>query len=167
VNIPAIDIPAVDIPAVDIPAITVPGNPPQHYPAQHYPAQHYPAQDYPAQHYSAQHYSAVRTNARHLARTCIDAPAVFSPVRTAVRVSHYAVIDPQFASTLTARYWSLAGSSVSSPDPTAAGFGQVNAAGFPKNQYVRSYVRRDGTFVGGYWRNSPTDGLPTCRIISC
>jgi hypothetical protein len=49
----------------------------------------------------------------------------------------------------------------------AAGFGELNAAGFPKNQYVRSYVRRDGTFVHSYWRNSPSDGLPTCRVISC
>ena len=24
-----------------------------------------------------------------------------------------------------------------------------------------------GAFVSGYWRNSPTDGLPTCRIIRC
>lgn len=46
-------------------------------------------------------------------------------------------------------------------------YGGFNEAGFPKNQYVRPYLRRDGTFVHGYWRNSPSDGLPTCRIIRC
>lgn len=46
-------------------------------------------------------------------------------------------------------------------------YGQLNGAGFPKTQYVRPYVRRDGTFVQGYWRNSPRDGLSTCRIIRC
>jgi len=56
---------------------------------------------------------------------------------------------------------------VSVPAPTAPGFGEFNAAGFPKNQYVRPYVTRTGTLVSGYWRNSPSDGLPTCHIISC
>jgi hypothetical protein len=61
----------------------------------------------------------------------------------------------------------LGGRTVSYPKVHASGYGQLNGAGFRKNQYVRSYLRRDGTFVNGYWRNSPTDGLPTCRIIHC
>jgi hypothetical protein len=52
--------------------------------------------------------------------------------------------------------------------PTYSGsIGGFNAAGFPKNQYVRPYIRSDGTSVNGYWRNSPTDGLPTCQFVSC
>ena len=46
-------------------------------------------------------------------------------------------------------------------------YGQLNGAGFPKNQWVRPYYRSSGTYVPGYWRNSPNDGLPTCRIIRC
>jgi hypothetical protein len=79
-------------------------------------------------------------------------------------VSDYQALDPRFSATLSDDYWRGAGSA---PDYTAPGFGELNGAGFPKNQYVRSYVRRDGTFVHGYWRNSPSDGLPTCQIISC
>jgi hypothetical protein len=84
-----------------------------------------------------------------------------------VRVSGYAAIDPGFSSSLSQRYWASAGPDVSVPDSTAPGFGSDNAAGFPKNQYVRPYVRSDGTMVTGYWRNDPTDGLPTCEVISC
>jgi len=43
----------------------------------------------------------------------------------------------------------------------------VNAARSPTNQYVRPYVRRDGTFADGWWRNSPSDGPRICRVISC
>ena len=46
-------------------------------------------------------------------------------------------------------------------------YGQPNAAGFPKNQYVSGYVTQSGKYVSGYWRNSPTDGYPTCTIIHC
>jgi hypothetical protein len=42
-----------------------------------------------------------------------------------------------------------------------------NDAGFPENQYVRPYTRRDGTRVDGYYRNSPSDSLPTFIYISC
>jgi len=48
-----------------------------------------------------------------------------------------------------------------------SGVGGVNDAGYPKNQYVRPHMRRDGTYVQGYWRNSPNDGLPTCKVIDC
>jgi hypothetical protein len=67
---------------------------------------------------------------------------------------------------LTETYWDSS-AYAKMPDFSAPGFGELNGAGFPKNQYGRPYVRRDGTFVSGYWRNSPSDGLPTCQIISC
>jgi hypothetical protein len=46
-------------------------------------------------------------------------------------------------------------------------YGQPNAAGFPKNQYVHAYHTKSGKYVSGYWRNSPTDGYPTCKVIHC
>jgi hypothetical protein len=87
--------------------------------------------------------------------------------RTTVRVSNYAAIDPQANVQATSTYWQDAGEAATLPDFSAPGFGELNGAGFPKNQYVRPYVRKDGTFVSGYWRNSPSDGYPTCKIISC
>jgi hypothetical protein len=105
--------------------------------------------------------------ATHVPATCINTAVAFAPVHTTIRASSYGAIDRQFSPQLTNRYWSAAGKTSYYPDVFAPGFGELNAAGFPKNQYVRSYVRRDGTFVSGYWRNSPTDGLPTCRVIRC
>ena len=155
VTLPAVTLPAVTLPAVTIPAASIDGT---HYPAQHYPAQHYPAQHYPAQHYPAQHYNG----------GCFDAPKAFAPQNTSMLPAQaYDSVDPSYSPTLTTRYWSAAGTSTSPPDPAAPGFGEFNAAGFPKNQYVRPYVRSDGTYVSSYWRNSPDDGLPTCKVISC
>lgn len=94
-------------------------------------------------------------------------PKAFALPNTTVRVSNYAAIDPGYSPTLTGAYWNSAGQGVSVPDTTAPGFGEFNAAGFPKNQYVRPYFRSDGTYVSGYWRNSPSDGLPTCQLITC
>jgi hypothetical protein len=50
---------------------------------------------------------------------------------------------------------------------TPSYYGQLNGAGCPKNQYVSPCFREDGTYVQGYWRNSPSDGLRTCSIIRC
>jgi hypothetical protein len=36
--------------------------------------------------------------------------------------------------------------------------GGINSAGCPKNRWVNGYMRSDGTYVQGYWRNSPVDG---------
>ena len=160
VDLPAVTLPAVTLPAVTLPAVTIPaaklGG--TSYPAQHYPEQHHPAQHYPAQHYAAQHYDG----------SCFDAPKAFAPQSTSLLPSQaYASVDPSYSPALTTRYWGAADTSTSPPDPTAPGFGEFNAAGFPKNQYVRPYVRTDGTYVSGYWRNSPDDGLPTCMVISC
>jgi hypothetical protein len=149
VDVPAVNIPASTIPASTIPAFTING---QHYPARHLPAVHL---------------KGVHLPGRHLAGGCLQAPAAFAPQRTTVLEDGYSRIDSDYSPTLTSRYWSSTGDASSYPDTTAPGFGQYNAAGFPKNQYVRSYVRRDGTMVSGYWRNSPSDGLPTCQVIGC
>lgn len=97
----------------------------------------------------------------------MNVPAAFSLPQTTVRVANYGALDPSYSPTLTQRYWSSDIQSISTPDPSAPGFGELNAAGFPKNQYVRPYMRSDGTLVSGYWRNSPSDGLPTCEVIAC
>jgi predicted small lipoprotein YifL len=160
-TIPATTIPATTIPATTIPATTIGG---VHYPAQHYPAQHYPAQHYPAQHYPAVTYPAQTIAGTTIPGDCFDAGTYPAPSQTTVRVSGYNALDRDYSPDLSNRYWRSGGSV---PNYTAPGFGELNEAGFPKNQYVRSYFRRDGTFVRGYWRNSPSDGLPTCRIITC
>jgi len=105
--------------------------------------------------------------AQHLPGGCLTTSAAFAPAATTVRIAGYSAIDPSFSPSLSNAYWRSAGTTVSIPDVTAPGFGELNAAGFPRNQYVRAYLRRDGTYVSGYWRNSPTDGLPTCHIIRC
>ena len=53
------------------------------------------------------------------------------------------------------------------PSYTSSYDGQLNAAGFPKNQYVSPYVTKSGKYVGGHYRNSPADGLRTCSIVRC
>jgi hypothetical protein len=148
VHLAAVQLPAVDLPATTLPAFTFNGH---RYPARYLPGQHIPGSIIPA---------------TTIPGGCFDAPASFAPAATTVRVTGYDRLDRDFSGPLSDRYWG-ANSEVSAPDPTAAGFGDLNAAGFPKNQYVRPYVRRDGTAVSGYWRNSPSDGLPTCRVISC
>jgi hypothetical protein len=149
VHIAATHIAGTTIPATTIPGTTVGGT---KLPAVHLPATTLPPVDLPA---------------TTLPGGCFDTPSSFALPNTTVRVSSYSAIDPSFSPALSERYWSAAGPGVSVPDPTAPGFGQDNAAGFPRNQYVRPYVRTDGTLVSGYWRNDPTDGLPTCRVVSC
>lgn len=98
---------------------------------------------------------------------CYDASDDFLPDNTTYLADEdYADIDRSYSAGLTRRYWS-SDPSTAYPDYSAPGFGEHNAAGYPRNQYVRAYVRRDGTYVSGYWRNSPADGLPTCRIVNC
>jgi hypothetical protein len=163
-HLPAVHIPATNIPAVTIPAVTIPRTcfAGQCYPAQHYPAQHYPAQHFPAVNIPAQTIPAMRVRG-----SCVNTSLQFAPLQTTVRVRNYGALDSRYSPRLTQSYWNDAGSSTYYPNTFASGFGGFNAAGFPKNQYVRPYLRRDGTFVSGYWRNSPSDGLPTCRIIHC
>jgi hypothetical protein len=142
---------AVDLPATTLPAVTINGHryPARRIPARRIPARHIPGRTIPG---------------RTIKGRCYAVPTSFTPSRTTVRVSGYEGLDKNYSSDLTKTFWRNV---PRAPDPTARGFGELNAAGFPKNQYVRPYVRRDGTVVSGYWRNSPTDGLPTCRVISC
>jgi hypothetical protein len=149
VHIAATHISGTTIPATTIPGTTVGGT---NLPAVRLPATTLHPVDLPA---------------TTLPGGCFDVPSSFALPNTTVRVSGYSAVDPDFSPTLSERYWRAAGPAVSVPDPTAPGFAQDNAAGFPRNQYVRPYARSDGTLVGGYWRNDPTDGLPTCRVVSC
>lgn len=149
VTVPAVHIAATHIPAQTIPATTVSGTT---YPAVHLPATTLPATTLPA--------TTIRGG-------CLDVPKAFALPNTTVRTENYNTIDPNYSPKLTAQYWDADPQGTATPDPAATGFGTTNAAGFPRNQYVRPYVRRDGTSVAGYWRNSPTDGLPTCQVIAC
>ena len=131
-----------------------------------YPPIVLPAVDYPEQIVGDTVLPALHIPAKTLPAGCLDATPDFAPLNTSVLEGDYSGLDHDFSFPLSTSYWeSFPASSI--PDVTAPGFGEFNAAGFPKNQYVRPYVRRDGTAVSGYWRNSPADGLPSCRIISC
>ena len=152
---PGMDLPAVVLAATSIPATTLPAF---DLGGTHYPAQHLPAE----------HISGTRIPGQHLGRTCLEAPAAFAlPKTTLLPTDDYRSIDDDYSPQLTAQYRDSAGPSVDIPDPSAAGFGETNAAGLPKNQYVHSYIRTDGTFVSGYWRNSPSDGVSTCSVMDC
>jgi hypothetical protein len=164
VHFPATRLPGGTIPGGTIPGGTIPGfcfaghcYPPTKVAPVHVAPMHVAPVDIPA----------MTIPAQHIPRTCFNTGATPRPAQTTVRLSDYGALDPSFSAQLSSRYWSNVGAAVSIPDVTAPGFGELNAAGFPKNQYVRPYVRRDGTFISGYWRNSPNDGLPTCRIIHC
>jgi len=178
VTLPAVRLPAVQLPPVYLPPVDLPGGcigdycyPPTHIPGRHIPGQYIPAQYIPGQRIPGSCYSDTAGGQLNVSSAALGGtvrvPAAFSPLRSTVRVRNYRVIDPSYSAELSSSYWRRSGPSVSIPDVTASGFGELNAAGFPKNQYVRGYIRRDGTVVSGYWRNSPTDGLPTCRVISC
>ena len=169
-TLPAVHLAAVHLPATTIPGGTIPGGtiPGGCFGGYCYPAVHYKAVHYAPVYVPATNIAATTIAAVHIQRTCFSAGASsFSPARTTVRVSNYTAIDHYYSPQLTKSYGNGAGSAVSIPNPLASGFGELNAAGFPKNQYVRPYVRSNGTFVSGYWRNSPSDGLPTCTIIHC
>jgi hypothetical protein len=150
---PSTHLAAVHLPAVNIPTRTIPGFTlgSQYYPPTHTAAVRIPSSTIPAS---------------TIPGGCFNVPSSFALQSTTVRESGYDQLDPQYSPRLSAAYWS-ANPAVSTPDPTATGFGELNGAGYPKNQYVRPYVRSDGTQVSGYWRNSPNDGLPTCHVISC
>lgn len=171
---PGYTIAAVHLPATHLPGGTLPGGtlPGGTLPGGCFAGHCYPAIKVAPIHVAPVHVPpvnipAVTIPAVHVPQTCFDGAATLRPAQTTVRVSGYATIDRSFSLPLSNSYWQGAGAAVSIPDVMASGFGGFNAAGFPKNQYVRPYLRRDGTFVSGYWRNSPTDGLPTCKIISC
>lgn len=150
VRLPTVRLPEVRLPAVTIPAYTS-------YDGRRVPARTVRARTIPGR----------TIPGRTIPERCFDVPLAFAPEHTTVLDDGYEGLDADFSPTLSRGYWRRIGRSSVTPDYTARGFAEYNAAGFPKNQYVRGYVRRDGTYVRPYWRNSPHDGLPTCRIITC
>lgn len=96
----------------------------------------------------------------------VDVPTVHLPALT-IPGKEIPGIDSQFSLALSIAYWRQTGDSSSVPSHAARGFGQVNAAGRVTNQYVRPYLRSNGTFVPGHWRYGKADGQRTCKIIRC
>jgi hypothetical protein len=43
----------------------------------------------------------------------------------------------------------------SDPSPPPGGY---NDQGCPRDQWTNGYIRKDGTYVNGYWHNGPNDG---------
>jgi hypothetical protein len=166
VYVPALTIPGKEIPAKELPLPTIPGGcvgdtcwkgptmPVVTIPAITIPAVTIPAVTIPGYTIPARCFDTNKT----------DAPP---PSETTVRVRSYTRIDSQFSLALSIAYWRQTGNSSSVPSHAARGFGEVNAAGHVKNQYVRPYLRRNGTFVPGHWRYGNIEGQPTCKIIHC
>lgn len=155
VHVPAVTLPALQLPVPQLPLPTIPGT----IPAVTIPAVTIPVLTIPA----------ITIPGYTLPARCFDTAAshVLPPSETTVRIRNYRRVDTHFSLALSIAYWRQTGTSASVPNYGAKGFGELNAAGFAKNQYVRSYFRVDGTFVRGHWRHSPSDGLPTCKIIRC
>jgi hypothetical protein len=171
VKVPPVELPAVTIPAKEIPAkdVPLPTIPPVCIGDTCWKAPAMPTVTIPAITIPAVTIPAVSIPGYTLPERCFDtdkseAPA---PSETTVRVRHYEHIDSHFSLALSVAYWRQTGESSSVPNYAAPGFGEVNTAGAVKNQYVRSYVRTDGSFVPGHWRRGKTDGKPTCKIIHC
>ena len=171
VEVPPVELPALTIPAKEIPAKnhvlpTIPGG---CVGDTCWEAPAMPTITIPAVTIPAVTIPAVTIPGYTLPKRCFesDKTEMPSPSETTVRVHNYQRIDSQFSLALSIAYWRQTGNSSSVPNPDARGFGEVNAAGFVKNQYVRSYLRRDGTFVPGHWRHGKGDGRPTCKIIRC
>jgi hypothetical protein len=166
VYVPALTIPGKEIPAKELPLPTIPGGcvgdtcwkgptmPVVTIPAITIPAVTIPAVTIPGYTIPARCFDTNKT----------EAPP---PSETTVRVRSYTRIDSQFSLALSIAYWRQTGNSSSVPSHAARGFGEVNAAGHVKNQYVRPYLRRNGTFVPGHWRYGNIEGQPTCKIIHC
>ena len=166
VYMPALKIPGREIPARQLPLPTIPGGcvgdncwkgptmPVVTIPAITIPAVTIPAVTIPGYTIPARCFDTDKT----------EAPP---PSETTVRVRSYSRLDSQFSLVLSIAYWRQTGNSSSVPSHAARGFGEVNAAGHVKNQYVRPYIRNNGTFVPGHWRYSNIDGQPTCKVIRC
>lgn len=185
VHVPALHVPALHVPALHVPPLhvaalhvpalhiaptTINGHtyPARDYPEHDYPSRDYPERDYPAQDYPARDYAGHDYPARQIGQDCKQVAAGFSPrLTTVLPAKQLSNVDPSYSPVLTQPLLDGLGSEAVVPDFTASGFGELNQAGFPKNQFVPTYIRHDGTAVNGYWRNAPTDGLPTCGIIRC
>ena len=165
-EVPAVTIPAKEIPAKEIPIPTIPGGCVGDHcwtiptiPAITIPAITIPAVTIPA--FTIPGYT--------LPERCFDSDTTGAPPpsQTTVRVRNYQRLDSSFSLALSIAYWRQTGTSSMVPNHSAEGFGESDAAGFAKTQYVRSYIRSDRTFVPGHWRKATSDGRPTCKIIRC
>jgi hypothetical protein len=173
--------PAINVPPVVLPALTIPG---KEIPAEEVPlptipggcvgdtcwkAPTMPTITIPAVTIPAVTIPALTIPGYTLPERCFDTDKteVLPPSQTTVRVRSYQRIDSQFSLALSTAYWRQTGKSSSIPNYAAKGFGQVNAAGFVNNQYVRPYLRSNGTLVPAHWRRGKGDGQPTCTIIRC
>ena len=159
VEIPAISIPAREIPAREITIPAIPGRVAPTIPTIMIPAITIPAVSIPA--FTVAGYT--------VPEKCFDSEKndALPPSKTSVRVRNYHRIDSNFSLSLSIAYWRQTGASSLVPEHSAEGFGESTAAGFAKNQYVRAYIRTDGTFVPGHWRHGTSGGRPTCKFIRC
>jgi hypothetical protein len=173
--------PGVKVPPVELPAVTIPA---KEIPAKEYPLPTIPAGcvgdtcwkaptlptiTIPAITIPAVTIPAITIPGYSIRERCFDTDEseALPPSETTVRVRNYQRIDSHFSLSLSVAYWRQTGESSSVPSYAAPGFGEVNAAGAVRNQYVRSYVRDDGTVVPAHWRHGRTGGKPTCKIIRC
>ena len=164
VKVPPVEIPAISIPAREIPAreITIPAIPgwvAPTIPTITIPAITIPAVSIPA--FTVPGYT--------VPERCFDSEKTdaLPPSKTSVRVRSYHRLDSNFSLALSVVYWRQTGPSSLVPEHSAEGFGESTAAGFAKSQYVRAYIRTDGTFVPGHWRKATSEGRPTCKLIRC
>jgi hypothetical protein len=166
VELPAITIPAKEIPAKELPLPTIPAG---CVGAACWKSPTLPTITIPAITVPAVTIPALTIPGYTVPERCFDADESEAPPpsETTVRVRNYQHIDSQFSLALSVVYWKQTGKSSSVPSYAAPGFGEASATGAVKNQYVRSYVRADGTFVPGHWRRGKIDGRPTCKIIRC
>jgi hypothetical protein len=171
VNVPPLEIPAMTIPATTIPAkeIQVGSLPAGCVGAACWVVPTIPAITIPGVEIPAISIPAIKIPGVTLPERCFDAEATdaLPPSETTVRVRNYHRIDSRFSLALSVAYWRQTGSSSLVPNHSAKGFAEATASGRVKNQYVRSYIRVDGTFVPGHWRYARSDGRPTCKIIRC
>jgi hypothetical protein len=171
VNVPAFEIPALTIPAKEIPGktISVPAIPGGCVGDVCWSVPTIPTITIPSVTIPAVTIPAVTIPAITIPERCFDTEKsdVLPPSETTVRVGHYEQIDGQFSLSLSVAYWRQTGTSSMAPNSRAEGFAEATASGHVKNQYVRSYFRRDGTFVPGYWRYASKGGRPTCKIVRC
>ena len=168
---PGVTLPPVEIPAVMIPAkeITVPTITGGCVGDGCWPAPTIPAFTIPAITIPAVSIPALTIPGRTVPGRCFDSKTTDAllPSQTSVRVRNYLRIDSTFSLALSIAYWRQTGTSSLVPDSSAEGFSDSTTAGLAKNQYVRAYLRTDGTFVAGHWIKATSDGRPTCRIIHC
>jgi hypothetical protein len=171
VKVPPVEIPAVTIPAKQIPAreITIPTIPGGCVGDHCWAVPAIPAITIPAITIPAVSIPAFTIPAHTVPARCFDSETTdaLPPPQTSVRVRNYQRVDSSFSLALSIAYWRQTGTSSLVPDSSAEGFAESTATGSVKNQYVRAYIRTNGTFVPGHWIKATSGGRPTCKIIHC